>query len=246
MIKFFRHIRQQLVMENKTSKYFKYAIGEIILVVIGILIALSINNWNETKKERISEQSYYKTVVNDLINDTILINERIRNNYEKLSINGELRNRIHSKSATFDTILNIAQDEFIEDALAIPDFNNNTFETLITSGDLSLLDTDVKDLLLTLDSEQKKIIKKVEALAKIYGDKLGRYSDSYPVPARSREIRTELEKGIWQQLDKQDFLPRFINLLDLSTFMSYTYLENLKEIKTTSTNTLELINRQIN
>ena len=50
MIKFFRHIRKSLLMENKTSKYFKYAIGEIILVVIGILIALSINNWNEERK----------------------------------------------------------------------------------------------------------------------------------------------------------------------------------------------------
>ena len=50
MIKFFRHIRQNLIMENKTSKYLKYAIGEIILVVIGILIALQVNNWNENRK----------------------------------------------------------------------------------------------------------------------------------------------------------------------------------------------------
>ena len=50
MIKFFRKIRQNLLMDNKTSKYIKYAIGEILLVVIGILIALSINNWNENKK----------------------------------------------------------------------------------------------------------------------------------------------------------------------------------------------------
>jgi len=42
-------------MENKTGKYFKYAIGEIVLVVIGILIALSINNWNEARKEKIQE-----------------------------------------------------------------------------------------------------------------------------------------------------------------------------------------------
>ncbi|PTM11590.1 MAG: hypothetical protein DA407_01185 [Bacteroidetes bacterium] len=55
MIKFFRHIRKNLLMENKTSKYFKYAIGEIILVVIGILIALQINNWNENRKNRIEE-----------------------------------------------------------------------------------------------------------------------------------------------------------------------------------------------
>jgi len=51
MIKFFRHIRKSLIMEqNKTGKYLKYAIGEIFLVVIGILIALSINNWNEKQK----------------------------------------------------------------------------------------------------------------------------------------------------------------------------------------------------
>ena len=51
MIKFFRKIRYNLLSENKTGKYFKYAIGEIILVVIGILIALSINNWNENQKK---------------------------------------------------------------------------------------------------------------------------------------------------------------------------------------------------
>ncbi|MFT7066002.1 MAG: hypothetical protein ACJAUO_001580, partial [Sediminicola sp.] len=51
MIKFFRKIRQKMLTENKFSKYLLYAIGEIILVVIGILIALSINNWNENRKE---------------------------------------------------------------------------------------------------------------------------------------------------------------------------------------------------
>jgi len=50
MIKFFRQIRKQRLGEDKTRKYFKYTIGEIVLVVIGILIALSINNWNETRK----------------------------------------------------------------------------------------------------------------------------------------------------------------------------------------------------
>ncbi len=60
MIKFFRKIRQNLLMENKTGKYFKYAIGEIILVIIGILIALSINNWNENRKLKIEEQNSLK------------------------------------------------------------------------------------------------------------------------------------------------------------------------------------------
>ena len=55
MIKFFRKIRQRLLTENKYSKYLLYAIGEITLVVIGILIALSINNRNEWRKERVRE-----------------------------------------------------------------------------------------------------------------------------------------------------------------------------------------------
>ncbi|WP_298895861.1 DUF6090 family protein [uncultured Psychroserpens sp.] len=56
MIKFFRHIRRSLLSEGKTTKYLKYAIGEILLVVIGILIALGINNWNENLKAQKNEK----------------------------------------------------------------------------------------------------------------------------------------------------------------------------------------------
>jgi hypothetical protein len=74
MIKFFRKIRQNLVMENKTSKYFKYAIGEIVLVVIGILIALQINNWNEQRKQNTAEKEFTQGIKNDLIQDKQFIN----------------------------------------------------------------------------------------------------------------------------------------------------------------------------
>ena len=56
MIKFFRHIRQKLIGQNKTRTYFLYAVGEIILVVIGILIAVQINSWNEDRKRLNTEQ----------------------------------------------------------------------------------------------------------------------------------------------------------------------------------------------
>ena len=52
MINFFRRIRKQLLAENKTGKYLKYAIGEILLVMIGILLALQVNNWNESEKQK--------------------------------------------------------------------------------------------------------------------------------------------------------------------------------------------------
>jgi len=58
MIKFFRHIRKTLISENKMGKYFKYAVGEIILVMIGILLALQVNTWNTNRKNAIKEQQF--------------------------------------------------------------------------------------------------------------------------------------------------------------------------------------------
>lgn len=78
MIKFFRHIRQQLLMKNKTTKYFKYAIGEILLVVIGILIALTINNWNENRKQQNEFTTILKTIKQDLKRDTLVAGSIIK------------------------------------------------------------------------------------------------------------------------------------------------------------------------
>jgi hypothetical protein len=79
MIKFFRHIRKQLLSENKTGKYFKYAIGEIVLVVIGILIALQINNWNEYNKQRRSEKIILEEIRDNLKFDLIDFESNIAN-----------------------------------------------------------------------------------------------------------------------------------------------------------------------
>lgn len=73
MIKFFRTIRQRLLYESKFSKYLLYATGEIILVVIGILIALQINNWNEDRKLYQTENEFIINVKNDLRKDSTFI-----------------------------------------------------------------------------------------------------------------------------------------------------------------------------
>jgi len=73
MIKFFRNIRKTLLAEGKTTKYLKYAIGEIVLVVIGILIALQINNWNQGRQQRQKEKKILVELRRDLVsNDSIL------------------------------------------------------------------------------------------------------------------------------------------------------------------------------
>jgi type II secretory pathway pseudopilin PulG len=58
MINFFRKIREKLLTEGKTGKYLKYAIGEIVLVMIGILLAVQVNNWNEQRKDRMQRAEF--------------------------------------------------------------------------------------------------------------------------------------------------------------------------------------------
>jgi hypothetical protein len=71
MIPFFRKIRKKLADDNKFLKYSRYAIGEIVLVVIGILIALSINNWNENRKSIIMANELYTNLLTSLEQDSI-------------------------------------------------------------------------------------------------------------------------------------------------------------------------------
>tara|TARA_R110002051_G_scaffold56046_1_gene103816 strand:+ start:4007 stop:4765 length:759 start_codon:yes stop_codon:yes gene_type:complete len=85
MIKFFRKIRQNLLSEGKTGKYFKYALGEIFLVVIGILIALQINNWNEERKIRNAEVEILHNLKTELkfnLEELIEINNQHKSEFE--------------------------------------------------------------------------------------------------------------------------------------------------------------------
>lgn len=84
MINFFRHLRQKLLQENRFSKYLLYAIGEIILVVIGILIALQINNWNEQRKLKQEQKVVLAALLGDFKTNSTLIQEGTkRHKYHK-------------------------------------------------------------------------------------------------------------------------------------------------------------------
>ena len=69
MLHFLRHIRQKLIFQENVRKYLLYAIGEILLVVIGILIALQVNNWNESRKEATIKQSVLENLLFDIDDD---------------------------------------------------------------------------------------------------------------------------------------------------------------------------------
>jgi hypothetical protein len=137
MIKLFRNIRKNLLNEGKTTKYFKYAIGEIILVVIGILIALSINTWNENQKSEKEAQFQLSKLKDNLNSDKAQV---------KLAIAID-DNYIHNlifcvKVLSGET--ESSKDEFMVHFQVM--FNTNafnptrgTFESLISSGKIELI-----------------------------------------------------------------------------------------------------------
>lgn len=96
MLKFFRTIRQKLLSTGQTSKYFKYAIGEILLVVIGILIALQINNMNEARKTKNAELKVLEQMRLDIRRDSIAFQVSLgaQKNVENLHL--DIYNQIRS------------------------------------------------------------------------------------------------------------------------------------------------------
>ena len=139
MIKFFRKIRKKLLTENKFSKYLIYAIGEIALVVIGILIALQINNWNQESENKKLEIFYMNSLANDLKKDTLYINFITEIQLEDNKTTEKLLKRIYKPSSNIDTIIKIARNELDDGFRVIRDYSNNTFNTIISSGNINLL-----------------------------------------------------------------------------------------------------------
>ena len=155
MIKFFRKIRQKLLSENKFSKYLIYAIGEIILVVIGILIALSINNWNENKKSRDSEKlllTSLKEEFNFNLNELEKTKNRIDNSTYQLK---ELLNLFGTNA---DSISIGYLDKLIYDGLWGPtlDSNLDVFNSIYDNGKMDLItNPKLNEMLLSWGSKMK-------------------------------------------------------------------------------------------
>ena len=203
MIKFFRKIRQKLVTENKFSKYLIYAVGEIVLVVIGILIALQINNWNENQKKNKLKVLYKISLINDLSLDTLKLNELIIKNYGEMETLNNQKRRFLGEDTPIDTLIKIARTEFDPELNTRFQYNRNTFNTLIANGNIDLFDKDLNRMLMTLISLQDRERENSNYYAELYSTKISRYSDNYPVAGHQNSNIVNL---IWTNIDEQKFL----------------------------------------
>ena len=147
-------------MENKTGKYFKYAIGEIVLVVIGILIALQINNWNEKQKLDAKTQDYYAQLLDDLKSDIIFSKHNIEESSAYLK-----EYTVYTDAYNKDILTPIQVYEQISKLTLIATpltFNTSTIESLQSTGDIGLIPSNIRNRLIDLRRIQNLTIKRFE------------------------------------------------------------------------------------
>jgi len=166
-------------MENKTGKYLKYAIGEIVLVVIGILIALSINNWNENRKQYKQGKEYINEFYKDVEDDVIYLESII--------------NRLEDQKSNASKVLHVfeSKDKYVADSVAFISQNSltnmvipvnrrkNTYDELKATGMLGMIKND-------------SVISKVKEFYEVYDLRISQFLET-PAQAR-RENRTTFQE----------------------------------------------------
>jgi tetratricopeptide (TPR) repeat protein len=171
MIKFFRKIRYDLMGGNKTGTYFKYAFGEIVLVVIGILIALQINNWNENRKSDTIVKNYYNQILKDLAKDNDRIYSDLYYLESNIALHKDFVENLPTQKSPKAIIMSSAKLKHTTPSNTR--FNANTIETLQTTGDIKLISPDIRNKLIELKNNQDIIYRGSIANYELFLKQLG-------------------------------------------------------------------------
>ncbi len=243
-----------MIKENKVSKYMLYAIGEIVLVVIGILIALQINNNNETRKAREKELNYLTNIKSDL----------------QLNIN-EIQNYIDIRTKRVASANNVIEHFEGKPLTNLNEFNNaivniytwrkfyqinNTFQELTNSGNLALISNDsIKNTLLNIETLYKKL--KYEEEHFRYDAEVMLYEPSYeildlnPIVKNYTYQMSNGRAGKNVNLPKANFELMLKDLKQKNGFVmasyEFTFMNaQLKEMKSKCEDLIEIINIELN
>ena len=236
MIKFFRKIRQNLLSEGKTGKYFKYAFGEIVLVVVGILIALQINNWNENRKLNITTSEYIENLRSDIVQDTIGLNNLIQTGKDQVKIIENFKAYLLKSNDSIPIKVDRALNLKVFFYTYFP--NNQTYLDIQYSGNSKLLSQNQRNILTNLINQQNKINKVNESLinsATIELRNRNKYMDAYGLtnkvfgkPSTSEEIKFILRHQLnYLSLMEEmaEALTRFANKAKTTSNMALKILE---------------------
>jgi hypothetical protein len=184
MIKFFRNIRHNLLKEGKTTNYLKYAIGEIALVMIGILLALQVNNWNELRKVKTFEKEILTLIDQNLERDSILLSTERFKTVEAITYTNRLLEQVTLKN------YNDSLNNWMGKIISFERFKSQSsaFEVLKSKG-LDIISNNELQLAL-ISYYDESLFKLYESL----NDVLGSFNNDW-IPV----VKTEFSDFIWTE-----------------------------------------------
>ncbi|MCW5516479.1 DUF6090 family protein [Muriicola sp. Z0-33] len=181
MLRFFRQIRQRLLTDNKFSKYLLYAVGEILLVVIGILIALQVNNWNQEKQEHIDELKFLSRLREDIMVDNAYYNRRIYDASLFIEWSDEFLYCLFEKQQSLAEAESIWKLFQYFDSSEMMTIQNSTFSEMLYAGKLELItNPELKSLLLDYYRKSEEAAKHVAEFNEYTVDVLNIMVDKAP------------------------------------------------------------------
>jgi hypothetical protein len=234
MLHFLRKIRLSLIGSGSLRKYTFYAIGEIALVVIGILIALQINNWNENQKLFKESVKIKVGLQKDLKKDSLLLSKHIKEFNPLIEKIENLIFRYSQKDANLDTF-KILLEEFRPTYNLIWSFNITTFQTIVSNGKLDLLDDPIKKAVLELNIAQLEILNKTTHHNWV--DKMNTFTRSYKI-IDFGDPGSYLNKIYWDIKDERDFIIQFTGVCSYKRSMLLVYQDGYRNILK---NTIDLL-----
>jgi len=241
MTSFFRRIRRKLANDNQLLKYSKYAIGEIFLVVIGILIALTINNWNGERKSNIKKRNYVQKLISDLKKDTIALNSFISWVHQENIKMQQLSDLIDSPDTVFtlDSIINITtRINFLNSGLSA--FNDETYQTLIATGDIGLISESQVEQLMILNKLHVGHIQMSESNSEFILGSLKDYLDDFGYLGNPKK-NSVYYKTLKRNFDEYEFLKKLRNYMGYKIFIYDLMSSSARDVLEQTTETLSLI-----
>lgn len=247
MIKLFRNIRKTLLNESKTTNYLKYALGEIILVVIGILIALQINNWNERRKQHQEMIVALESFTEDLQLDSLQLQREIKQLDSSLAETNKIKNRLSQPTANMDTLRHIARYDFVPFFDPSHEINRNTIVSLLSTGKIDYFDNDLKKSILKLNAFQLKSLKIMNENVSIYLN--SQYHQNFIIQGQSvpflssAVIKGPLLETYWKNLDNDQLLKTMLNKITGKIIMERILAATKEDLLQRTNDMLEKIHK---
>ena len=227
------------IIKHLRSDWFRYGF-ESLAVIVGILVAFSLENWRETRNVQKERIQIIHSLRAELALDTILLNRYIERTKRSAEHKESLMSRMWSPQASLDTIRYIAQYDYSPGASLIKEFNTISIKSLVSTGKIELLSREIKTALIKLELIQTRILDPNNL--NTYLRKASAYSEKYPFDMESNE--TYLSRISWEIENEREFIILFTDAVGYHYQLLHNKL-NIYEVALVHTKDLiKVLNRE--